>query len=147
MKQIRSKPAFPRKATGKTWVFQERQKANQQIAGADKNIDIKTRRLGHRQAQFYISNKSIFNNFLLRLKFSFHDILSVKCKLLHDLLEGVNHNPHEVGIVYFNSKSFPILLGCSRIPPERETEQIQWTIIPTLQADSYTASRRPDHGM
>ena len=71
MEQIRSKPAFPRKATGKTWVFQERQKVNQQIAGADKNIDIKTRRPGHRQAQFYISNKLIFNNFLLRLKFSF----------------------------------------------------------------------------
>ena len=112
MGQIRSKPAFPRKATGKTWVFQERQKANQQIAGADKNIDIKTRRPGHRQAQFYISNKSIFNNFLLRLKSSFHDILSVKCKLFHGLLEGVNYNRHEVGIVYFNSKSFPILLGC-----------------------------------
>ena len=71
MEQIRSKPAFPRKATGKTWVFQERQKANQQIAGADKNIDIKTRRPGHRQAQFYFSNKLIFNNFLLRLRFSF----------------------------------------------------------------------------
>ena len=56
MEQIRSKPAFPRKATVKTWVFRERQKANQQIAGADKNIDIKTRRPGHRQAQFYISN-------------------------------------------------------------------------------------------
>ena len=113
MEQIRSKPAFPRKATGKTWVFQERQKANQQIAGADKNIDIKTRRPRHRKAQFYISNKSIFNNFLLRLKFSFHDILSVKCKLLHGLLESVNYNRHEVGIVCFNSKSFPILLGCS----------------------------------
>ena len=101
MEQIRSKPAFPRKATGKTWVFQERQKANQQIAGADKNIDIKTRRPRHRKAQFYISNKSIFNNFLLRLKFSFHDILSVKCKLLHGLLESVNYNRHEVGIVCF----------------------------------------------
>ena len=75
MEQIRSKPAFPRKATGKTWVFQERQKANQPIAGTDKNIDIKTRRPGHGQAQFYIR---IFNNFLLRLNFSFHDILSVK---------------------------------------------------------------------
>ena len=64
MEQIRLKPAFPRKATVKTWVFRERQKVNQQIAGADKNIDIKTiRRPGHRQAQFYISNKSIFNNF------------------------------------------------------------------------------------
>ena len=71
MEQIRCKPAFPSKATGKTWVYQERQKVNQQIAGADKNIDIKTRRPGHRQAQFYFSNKLIFNNFLLRLKFSF----------------------------------------------------------------------------
>ena len=56
MEQIRYKQAFPRKATGKTWVFGERQKVNQQIAEADKNIDIKTRRPGHRQAQFYISN-------------------------------------------------------------------------------------------
>ena len=118
MEQIRSKPSFPRKATGKTWVFQERQKVNQQIAGADKNIDIKTRRPGHRQAQFYFSNKSIYNNFLLRLKFSFHDILSVKWKLLHGLLEGVNYNPHEVRIAYFNSNSYTAI-----------------------------ASIRPDHGM
>ena len=64
MEVIRSKPAFPRKATGNTRVFQERQKVNQQIAGADKNIDIKTRRSCHRRAQFYISNELIFNNFL-----------------------------------------------------------------------------------
>ena len=34
-------------------------------------------------------------------------------QVLHGLLEGVNYKRHEVGIVYFNSKSFPILLGCS----------------------------------
>ena len=61
MEQIRSKPAFPRKATGKTWVFQERQKANQQIAGADKNIDIKTRRPRHTGKRNFIS---VINQYL-----------------------------------------------------------------------------------
>ena len=59
MEQIRSKPAFPRKATGKTWVFQERQKANQQKAGADKNIE--TRRPRHTGKRNFIS---VINQYL-----------------------------------------------------------------------------------